>query len=460
MDTKFYFSKFSSGPNSVELVGKGEGYQVIANEAPILTTDSLPEALGRFYKEISAINSAQESEKDLSMHHFGNEVVKLNRMIIPRLAMLGREREVKYMKSLTSSLEEAMGYFFRDSVAQKVESLKLWKLVPNDVSAASQPSVNGDELSNQGTDEHQMTPRRDDIKTAKRIDAHTVMLKDDLHGMLPKKEEGDSLIKYPIEPITKINKTAQMNNSPKEQKPIDGGGPLEVEPYSVAINKSRIEKDEAFELGRDLGVNFDRIPFEQWMKGLKVEHEHEDVVGDDHNAIGKIAHEHLKENPEYYKLLEEYVEKSLRKDFNKQEEGDQIHESIGLNNDANAIGKTPQPLDGGDAKLEKEAFSMDAPKVKNGEKQEPIIQNAFDETKDSDNGHVDSYSKRDNDYQGETGNQNSPPRKVEFDIDPSDEEETKEGSSEKLNKEPYFYKSFDDDEFNQLPIRWNTEEEE
>ena len=185
MDTKFYFSKFSSGPNSVELVGKGEGYQVIANEAPILTTESLPEALGRFYKEISAINSAQESEKDLSMHHFGNEVVKLNRMIIPRLAMLGREREVKYMKSLTSSLEEAMGYFFRDSVTQKVESLKLWKLVPNDVSAASQPSVNGDELSNQGTDEHQMTPGRNDRKTAKRVDANTIMLKDDLNGMFP-----------------------------------------------------------------------------------------------------------------------------------------------------------------------------------------------------------------------------------------------------------------------------------
>ena len=459
MDTQFYFSKFSAGPNSVELVGKGEGYQVIANESPVLTTDSLPDALGRFYKEISAINSAQESGKDLSMYHFGNEVVNLNRMIIPRLAMLGREREVKYMKSLTSSLEEAMEYFFRDTVEQKVSDLKLWKLVPSDVSSLQQPSVNGDELSNQGTDEHQMTPGRNDRKVAKRIDENTIELKDGLHGMLPKKEENDTLIKYPIEKPTRVNKTLQMDSHPKEQKAIDGGGPLEVEPYS--IHKSRIEKDEAFELGRDLGVDFDKIPFEQWMEGLKIEHEHTDAVGDDHNIIGKIAHAHLKERPDYYKLLDEYVEKSLRKDFNKQEEGDQVHESIGLNNDANAIGKKPQPLDGGDEKLEKEAFSMDAPKVKNGEKQEPIIQNAFDESKSS--GHVDSYSKRENDYQGETGNQNSPPREVKLNVKTGDEEETDEGSSLKLNKEPYFYKSFEefnDDEFNRLPVRWNTEDEE
>jgi len=457
MDTQFYFSKFSSGENSVELVGKGEGYQVIANDAPVLTTESLPDALGKFYKEISAINSAQESGKDLSIYHFGNEVVRLNRMIIPRLAMLGKSKEVAYMKSLTSSLEEAMGYFFRDSVNQKVESLKLWKLVPSSVSALQQPSVNGDELSNQGTSENNVTPRRDDVKTAKKVGFNTIELKEmNPHVIGPKKEEEDSLLKYPIEPATKINKTVQMNNSPKEQKAIDGGGSLAVEPYS--IHKSRIEKDEAFELGRDLGVNFDKISLEQWMEGLKVEHEHTDAVGDDHHMIGKIAHAHLKEDPKYYKLLEEYVEKSLRKDFNKMEEGDQIHESIGLNNDANAIGKKQEPLNGEDEKLEKEAFSMDAPQVKNGEKPDPIIQNAFDESKSS--GHVDSYSKRENDYQGETGNQTSPPRKIEFDIDPSDEEETKEGSSLKLNKEPYFYKSFDDDEFNQLPIRWVTEDEE
>ena len=130
MDTHFYFSKFSSGPNSVELLGKGEGYQVIANDAPVLSTESLPDALGRFYKEISAINSAQESGKDLSLYHFGNEVVNLNRIIIPKLAMLGKSKEAAYVKSLTSKLEEAMNYFFQDTLEQKVRGLQLWKYEP------------------------------------------------------------------------------------------------------------------------------------------------------------------------------------------------------------------------------------------------------------------------------------------------------------------------------------------
>ena len=305
MDTEFYFSKFSSGGNSVELMGKGEGYQVISNEAPVFSSESLPDSLSRYYREISNLNSAQESGKDMSLSLFADEVVKLNRIIIPKLAMLGKSQEVSYMKSLNSALEEAMDCFFQDTLEQKVKAIKLWKADPM-TALASVPSVNGDESTNAGAGET-VTPKKLELKEGKKIDYNTVELKAvNPHVTAP--FPGEDEFKMPIEAPTKVKSTMQMKNHPEKQKPITGE---EIEP--VYIKRSRIEKDEAFELGRDLGVNFDKISLEEWMEGLKIEHEHTDAVGDDHNIIGKIAHEHLKENPKYYKLLEEYVEKSLVK---------------------------------------------------------------------------------------------------------------------------------------------------
>ena len=449
MDTQFYFSKFSSGENSVELLGKGDRYQVISNDLPVFSSDSLPESLGRYYKEISNLNSAQESGKDISLSLFADEVVKLNRLIIPKLSMLGREREVKYMKSLNSALEQAMDYFFQDTLEQKVKAIKLWKADPM-TALASTPSVNGDELMNQGAGET-TTPRgAEALKKVKKLDDNTIELKAvNPHVTAP--FPGEDEFKMPIEPPTKVKATMQMKNHPKKQEPITGE---EIEP--VYIKRSRIEKDEAFELGRDLGVNFDKISLEQWMEGLKIEHEHTDLTGDDHKAIGMIAHAHLKERPDYYKLLEEYVEKSLRKDFNKMEEGDQAHDSISLENKVKT-GEKQEPIDGGDEKLEKEAFSMDAPKVKNMETQEPIMHKSESNPSET-NGHGEESSKREADYVGELSNQVGPPKKIEINTKTGEEEQTEDGGDVRENGRKYFEKSLRNKLFDRDPIIWNIEE--
>jgi hypothetical protein len=74
--------------------------------------------------------------------------------------------------------------------------------------------------------------------------------------------------------------------------------------------KRRITSEEADRLGTTLGVDWTRIPREQFRRGLEVELEHgshdaeTNVTGDDMVATGKIAWAHLKEFPDYYTRLD------------------------------------------------------------------------------------------------------------------------------------------------------------
>lgn len=69
--------------------------------------------------------------------------------------------------------------------------------------------------------------------------------------------------------------------------------------------------DEAREIGRTIGIDWDAAPFEveQFRMGLDVELEHgardpeTNVTGDDPILTGKIALAHLREFPDYYTRL-------------------------------------------------------------------------------------------------------------------------------------------------------------
>lgn len=66
---------------------------------------------------------------------------------------------------------------------------------------------------------------------------------------------------------------------------------------------------EAETLGRQIGVDWERIPLEEFRRGLSVELEHgtrdpqTDVTNDDLVVTAKIALAHLKEFPDYYTRL-------------------------------------------------------------------------------------------------------------------------------------------------------------
>ena len=75
-------------------------------------------------------------------------------------------------------------------------------------------------------------------------------------------------------------------------------------------SKRSISTEEAERLGATLGVDWTKIPVEQFRRGLEVELEHgahdpdTNVTDDDMTVTGKIAWAHLKEFPDYYTRLE------------------------------------------------------------------------------------------------------------------------------------------------------------
>jgi len=75
-------------------------------------------------------------------------------------------------------------------------------------------------------------------------------------------------------------------------------------------SKRTISTEEAERLGATLGVDWTKIPVEQFRRGLEVELEHgaqdpdTNVTDDDMTVTGKIAWAHLKEFPDYYTRLD------------------------------------------------------------------------------------------------------------------------------------------------------------
>lgn len=73
--------------------------------------------------------------------------------------------------------------------------------------------------------------------------------------------------------------------------------------------KRQFTAEEARRIGDAVGVDWTKIPLEQFRQGLAVELEHgshdpqTNVTNDGVVATGKIAHAHLKEFPDYYDRL-------------------------------------------------------------------------------------------------------------------------------------------------------------
>ena len=76
------------------------------------------------------------------------------------------------------------------------------------------------------------------------------------------------------------------------------------------MNRRDFSATEARELGQRLGVDWERIPLEEFRRGLAVELEHgahdpqTNVTNDDAVMTAKIALAHLKEFPDYYTRLD------------------------------------------------------------------------------------------------------------------------------------------------------------
>ena len=71
-----------------------------------------------------------------------------------------------------------------------------------------------------------------------------------------------------------------------------------------------ISKQDAKDIGENLGINWNKVNLEEFRKGIIVEFEHgsrypeTNLTNDNKEMTGKIAWAHLKEFPDYYTRLE------------------------------------------------------------------------------------------------------------------------------------------------------------
>jgi len=74
--------------------------------------------------------------------------------------------------------------------------------------------------------------------------------------------------------------------------------------------QKEFSKEEAKKIGDKININWDNYSLDEFHKGINIELEHKDVTVGDPEMTGKIAFAHIKEIPNYYELLEKYVEKN------------------------------------------------------------------------------------------------------------------------------------------------------
>ena len=68
------------------------------------------------------------------------------------------------------------------------------------------------------------------------------------------------------------------------------------------------DEDEARALAKTLDIDLEKIPLRAFRRGLVIEMEHTDVTKGDLKLTGMISRAHLRERPDYYALLDKYVE--------------------------------------------------------------------------------------------------------------------------------------------------------
>lgn len=79
----------------------------------------------------------------------------------------------------------------------------------------------------------------------------------------------------------------------------------------ITTRQKKFTKAEALDIGKAIGIDFNKIDVEQFRMGLEVELEHgtrfpkANVTNDDPVLTGKIAYAHLLEFPDYYTRLSE-----------------------------------------------------------------------------------------------------------------------------------------------------------
>ena len=100
-----------------------------------------------------------------------------------------------------------------------------------------------------------------------------------------------------------FSKETDFKSLPDKKESVDSKN------YALPIVRKSLGENKLAQLAaRKIGVDFNKVDKDQFMRGFEVEREHDDVTGGDPEKVAKIVMAHLKEVPDYYTKLAKYVE--------------------------------------------------------------------------------------------------------------------------------------------------------
>ena len=322
------FSRYQTGNNIVTLEGKDDSYVVRENEVPVISTNNIGDALSRYYHCIASLIKDQTEDKDIALDIFGEKVITNNRNIVSMLGELGKEEEMKLLKSMDYS---ALEYFFKDGTS--INLFEKYEPVGNVFEIVSVQEEQG-----YGAAEGGKIPKRGDLtsedyksKTKEEEHQKEIEIEDKLgknpinpagevtqkqQGMLPAPIEAQQDRYREVEKLTKVGHNHQQKLHPEEQRVIEQKAKMYFQPE---LGEKAPEGAQVYQ-GKRGGYYYETIGEEKppASPAKKIEPKERTVEKPPEKKVTKI------ENPREYSwednvdnIENKLVDKDLQMDFEK-----------------------------------------------------------------------------------------------------------------------------------------------
>lgn len=224
------FSEFKSGDDFVTLEGDNDQFKVTQNGVIDTVTDSLQEALSKYYSSVSKIIEAQTQDKDMGLELFGEHCLNTARQTRQMMASLGNANKSLILNSLDFS---ALEFPYNENWISKYEpQSSVFGIVPVQEEMGMGASEGGwkpsrGDLTDEDYEEEELEEEKQEyIKQPKSKGAGiapigaALVSKEVQYQQVPPRDEESKVIEEIDKPV-RVNRTYSQTLSVPENKVIE-----------------------------------------------------------------------------------------------------------------------------------------------------------------------------------------------------------------------------------------------
>ena len=161
------FNKYKSGDSEVVLAGIGGKFYVSMNGTTVKETDSLTDAIARYYRAIADIIEAGSEDRDIGLEIFGERVMSINRAVRPMIEKLGDMDTAKCLEEFQYDLlkldmteDLIKQFFFNPSLMEPAKSAQVQMLTPQPEMGQEKDAVNSPSRGDLKKKDYEAQPKK------------------------------------------------------------------------------------------------------------------------------------------------------------------------------------------------------------------------------------------------------------------------------------------------------------